>query len=169
MKKIMIALVAVGVVCLAKAASVDWTYTGVAANNGYSLYLFTTAVSDSYESFNALIAGAIDNGTVVKKTVGPKTSYTMASRTASNASIDASATLYYVLIADSKAETYKYGSVAASALVYDPGAQQTSPGALMLNNASFTSTGTISSVPEPTSGLLLLVGMAGLALRRKQK
>ena len=30
-------------------------------------------------------------------------------------------------------------------------------------------TGAYTAVPEPTSGLLLLLGMAGLALRRKQK
>jgi hypothetical protein len=30
-------------------------------------------------------------------------------------------------------------------------------------------TATTAAVPEPTSGLLLLLGMAGLALRRKQK
>ena len=39
--------------------------------------------------------------------------------------------------------------------------------------ANFAQTGswsyTAASVPEPTSGLLLLLGMAGLALRRKQK
>ena len=32
-----------------------------------------------------------------------------------------------------------------------------------------TKTGWYSTVPEPTSGLLLLLGVAGLALRRKQK
>ena len=35
--------------------------------------------------------------------------------------------------------------------------------------ASMTTAVAGSSVPEPTSGLLLLLGMAGLALRRKQK
>ena len=34
---------------------------------------------------------------------------------------------------------------------------------------AFSSAGWYSTVPEPTSGLLLLLGMAGLALRRKQK
>ena len=39
-----------------------------------------------------------------------------------------------------------------------------------LTAESFTGSGTIAtaSVPEPTSGILLLVGMAGLALRRKR-
>ena len=34
---------------------------------------------------------------------------------------------------------------------------------------AFSSAGWYSTVPETTSGLLLLLGMAGLALRRKQK
>lgn len=40
---------------------------------------------------------------------------------------------------------------------------------LALNAASFANSGTIADVPEPTSGLLLIVGGALLALRRKQK
>ena len=44
--------------------------------------------------------------------------------------------------------------------------------AMMLNNTAFGGDDwqnlTAVSVPEPTSGLLLLLGMAGLALRRKQ-
>ena len=37
-----------------------------------------------------------------------------------------------------------------------------------LTATNFANSGTIASVPEPTSGILLLVGMAGLALRRKR-
>ena len=53
-----------------------------------------------------------------------------------------------------------------SAMKYEAGSP--SPGAFAV--ASFANSGTIASsnVPEPTSGLLLLIGMAGLALRRKQ-
>jgi hypothetical protein len=36
-----------------------------------------------------------------------------------------------------------------------------------MNNGTWNYTA--SAVPEPTSGLLLLLGVAGLALRRKQK
>ena len=35
-------------------------------------------------------------------------------------------------------------------------------------NMSFLATGSWSTVPEPTSGLLLLLGVAGLALKRKR-
>jgi hypothetical protein len=41
-----------------------------------------------------------------------------------------------------------------------------------LDNFTFATaayTATTAAVPEPTSGLLLVLGMAGLALRRKQK
>ena len=40
---------------------------------------------------------------------------------------------------------------------------------LSASNASFAfaATGSWTAVPEPTSGLLMLLGMAGLALRRK--
>ena len=61
------------------------------------------------------------------------------------------------------------GDISTSGYVYTPPA--TKPGDLSFTYAagSVTSgTFTTSAVPEPTSGLLLLLGMAGLALRRKQ-
>lgn len=48
---------------------------------------------------------------------------------------------------------------------YTPPATGTS---FALTATNFANSGTIASVPEPTSGILLLVGMAGLALRRKR-
>jgi len=48
---------------------------------------------------------------------------------------------------------------------YEPPASGT---AFSLTAASFANTGTIAGVPEPTSGLLMLVGLAGLALRRRR-
>ena len=65
---------------------------------------------------------------------------------------------------------YKYtDKLESSAWVYDGNADppESSPGTFTIGAASFTNSGTVA-VPEPTSGLLLLLGMAGLALRRKQ-
>ena len=39
----------------------------------------------------------------------------------------------------------------------------------VLNAFAFATQGNFQTVPEPTSGLLMLLGVAGLALRRKQK
>lgn len=52
-----------------------------------------------------------------------------------------------------------------SGAYYEPPATGTS---FAINAASFANSGTIASVPEPTSGLLMLVGLAGLALRRRR-
>ena len=48
---------------------------------------------------------------------------------------------------------------------YEPPAAGTTLG---LSASDFTNSGTIANVPEPTSGLLMLVGLAGLALRRRR-
>ena len=169
MKKLIIVTVAIAMAIVAKAASVTWNYTGTASDVGNKIYLFTSAVGSSYESFDDLIADSIGSATVTSKKVGPKTSYVVAATTAADPTITDAATLYYVMISGETAPEYMYGSSALSGYVFDPNQQQSSPQTLTLTGANFSSAGTISSVPEPTSGLLLLVGMAGLALRRKQK
>ena len=57
-------------------------------------------------------------------------------------------------------------TAATDVSAYDYEAGNPSPGTFTFT--SVPNTGTIASVPEPTSGLLLLVGIAGLALRRKR-
>ena len=68
--------------------------------------------------------------------------------------------------------SYKYITEDVSAMLYTPPAG--APGTFASTLATAGTTGTMSGgdapgVPEPTSGLLLLVGGAMLALRRKQK
>ena len=56
--------------------------------------------------------------------------------------------------------------VGQATLAYDS-AYITTPG--MGNPSSFATVSSFTAVPEPTSGMLLLLGVAGLALRRKNK
>ena len=67
-------------------------------------------------------------------------------------SMDAGKAISWTAATDVSAYTYEAGSP--------------SPGAFGVT--SFANSGTIAGVPEPTSGLLMLIGMAGLALRRKR-
>lgn len=166
MKRIMIAGVAVAISAFAQAATVDWGYVGQSSEVGYSVYLYATAVEAKYTSFEALIADSFASGTVETKRVGPNTTYKIANTSA--AANELGDVLYYVLVSGSDASTYTYGSSNISALKYDPGNMETSPGALGLTSSNFSSSGTIGSIPEPTSGLLLLLGVAGLALKRKR-
>ena len=62
---------------------------------------------------------------------------------------------FYFTAQDLVGNTYKSETVSAKAL------------AVGANSISFEGNGTWTAAPEPTSGLLLLLGMAGLALKRK--
>ena len=170
MKKLIMALaVAIAATCT-KAATVDWQVTSAtAAETDYMVYVFASEVTSKYESYSDLIAGNIGSGKIVEVAGRKGSTYKM--EAAVSSTVDSGTEkLWYVIIANEQATEFAYGSSSISALVYDPNQQQSSPGSLQLTNASFSSTGTIGqAAPEPTSGLLLLLGMAGLALRRKQK
>ena len=79
---------------------------------------------------------------------------------------------YYVIVSASDATSYTYYKADMSAKVYDPNNQESSPGAFnSVSAATILSSGTsanFAAVPEPTSGLLMLLGVAGLALRRRR-
>lgn len=66
--------------------------------------------------------------------------------------MDANSAIQWTTATDISAYDYEAGSYA--------------PGTFAVN--SFANSGTVASVPEPTSAMLLVLGMAGLALRRKR-
>lgn len=166
MKKMMIMLAVVGAVFAAKAAFVDWSYTGTDSQVGYNVYVVigATAATD-WANESAVAAAAIDTATVASLGRGK---YGIASRSAGGINKGDS---YYLVVASG--DNYAVSSVYSGG-IYDPSAQESSPGATVqatMSNLSnkFGGDTPVDPTPEPTSGLLLLVGGAMLALRRKQK
>jgi len=187
MKKLMIALVAVAMGIAANAASYNWSATSGrllngTGNTGSANYissgtaylLFTDVMSQS-----AVVSAFAADAATAASTVATKALSTGAvgadARISDGAAFTydttANQTAYFVLfngdnmyISDTADATYmavgtagiEFGSLTASSKPVPLDA-----------NAGYSAAGWYA-VPEPTSGLLMLLGMAGLALRRRR-
>ena len=167
MKKLMIALGAVAIAAGVQAASIDWNYLGAAAaDEGKTVYIIAGSTAQQiWESVAAIEAAAIDNGgsgEIVKS----GRNYGIVDTTAYQIAEGSSA--YFVIVS---ADQKKYGVSSVqdvSALIYDPAKQEGSKGIFDAGTLGLNPTKEFKDVPEPTSGLLLLLGVAGLALRRRR-
>ena len=166
MRKLMIIAAVACATLVSQAAYVEWSATAAATYNGQTMYLLTS-LADSYASEAALAAAAVDSAQVVKS--GPK--YSVATRTADNDAITSSASFYLAVIDATDPTVLHYLDVTSSMQPYVYAPPATKPGTFSTTFASVATsanTKTIGSVPEPTSGLLMLVGLGALALRRRK-
>ena len=188
MKKLMI-IVAVACAALAsQAASFNWK-TG-AANQVYVMnttdklvsgtaYLFDTGVVTQQMVIDAFSAGTdisslsgLDNSSVSAGVVAAKTGSGMFDWGDPGDTLNA----YFAVLANVGGQDYLYLSTTAQGGALESGfttiqfkEKETSQLAAMGASAGYQGAGWYTAaVPEPTSGLLLLLGMAGLALKRKQ-
>ena len=163
MKKIILAAAIVCVAAVSQAAAVKWQATASSAYNGQTMYLLTS-IASTYDSVEAFKAAAVDSALVTRS--GP--TYKISQRTAENSAITGSSNFYLaVLSADEKTVTYLDVTEGMQALVYTP--PDSTPGTFTVAFADVAGSATsVAVVPEPTSGLLILVGLAGLALRRRR-
>lgn len=173
MKKLALAaIVAFAAVCV-QAASVSWSYSSKDASvKGATIYMVVgdtapTAISD-------WATWVADQTVVSQKTLGYnaiKGSTGTDSPTASNITKDQS---YYFVMLDADGKNFKTtGAFNGTDIVYDTAAQE--PQISTNISSAFGSSWTeikadtpTTDVPEPTSGLLLLVGAAAMALRRRR-
>ena len=182
MKKL-IMCAAVAVLALAgQAASVDWSMT--VANKGvewsgagayaiafngsdYDAVIKLLTVDGSDNMATDLGAYALADNGKTQYAVSNSRGSAKASGTATGVTGDS---MFFVVFTDGSMDAGKAITWTAAANIgdYDYEAGSPSPGTFTFNAASLANTGTIADVPEPTSGLLMLIGMAGLALRRKR-
>ena len=166
MKKLMMLACMAFAAFTVNAAAMNWKVTGAAATKDYSVYfLLADAVADSYASASDIVALTGGSGTVAQS----GRAYAVQG-SISDSSLTKGAELAMIIV---NADQSQYAVVTgiSNSMIYDPAAQESAPGQLPIANSILTGASyqSFASVPEPTSGLLLLLGMAGLALRRKQK
>ena len=182
MKKLIVGVLAIAAAIVANAATVDWSMSnGVlspspdgSAQSGrasfYTMLIFTDSQADAVDS--AIAAGnftSLSSLAVSTYQAGKAGSF---SGTVNDLT-GSSATLFAVVFDTYSAEEgigdagyyYKTGTITQN--TYDPTGSDPATKAVF-TATQMTGTWTATSVPEPTSGLLMLLGMAGLALRRRR-
>ena len=181
MKKLMFMLAAVAMAVGAHGASVYWTCTNVKDSTGGAISgvaYFIDAATLSQSDFRALSGAAAFNTALsgmYSYTPSEAGKYTVAMADAiENATLglsDSTAYSVYLAIFDTATitDSSKYYLTDAKDLTTYTG---TTSASLKFGSQSTASQAagawTAVGVPEPTSGLLMLVGLAGLALRRRR-
>ena len=184
MKKLIIASIAAVVGLAVNAATVDWQYKITSAqgtegyNSGYNVYLVNAAAWDaatiSADTFTdtSLVLDSTTFVAAAGRTAGNKT-YTTIGNASGQRSVaidslaeNATYKVYYVIL-NTNADPNTYTTV-ADTLTGRADTGEAILGSNISMTAAAASSATWTAVPEPTSGLLMLLGMAGLALKRKR-
>ena len=183
MKKVVIAIAAVAIGIVANAATYSWaTYTGqYVYKAGTTTKLASTAVYlfDSTTVAQAtLIAGILDDGKALTDFTSLSSTTTSSAGAIAKKEFDAgdSVSIYFAAISGddvyvSSLLTGTGSDVGTTALSFKGVSNASKATAIEWTTGSTsvaTAGGWYTAVPEPTSGLLMLLGMAGLALKRKR-
>ncbi len=190
MKKLLVFTAALALAFVSQAAQLDWalsskTVTMKSGSNasGVTVYLLGFDSSSAADTYYASLAdGSVTLATAMgaaldNTTTATGKSWGSVSKTGTNTAFVEGAYGYYSLLFTETVSGTDYFllSAAVQGMGYDPSGTVETEGVPASFNASHfgsaeTRTGwTAVSTPEPTSGLLLLIGGSLLALRRKQK
>ncbi len=186
MKKIIMAAAIVCVAAFAQAAAINWQSgtlyiasdaagttgtlsTDRANNNTRSVTMYVYALSmDDYTAAQTMDTAALYEKYSATTETGKGTTLPTGAATYNQTVGDASGANYALLLfVDEKNANLKEGEVFVKATLAMANVESNGTIA-MPNMVTSAQTSNWVAVPEPTSGLLLLIGMGALALRRKQ-
>lgn len=192
MKKLLIAIAVASVAVFAHAASVDWSVEGIQTTGdfdsgegnyaaGYLVYLFDNSGSYTQTEMSDLLAAAASGDATWKTALGSSLASGVAN---SDGAInknglsvaDGNFTGYLVILDAGTVDAAQYAFITTTYTANDNSMHKIAFGDFdgdgYVNALDYTTAGQPGSnwtaVPEPTSGLLMLLGMAGLALRRRR-
>jgi len=154
------------------AADVKVDQTGIVAASGtkfaadaLTVALYWVNSAGGYESIDSFTTTGA--GVIASKTLGNGTDSDIYKAMVADQGATWKPEYYFTATYTTADGTYTYAGTASSSTAIGDLASKT-----VSATANFSSAGTWSytanSVPEPTSGLLMLLGMAGLALRRRR-
>ncbi|MGN0847814.1 MAG: PEP-CTERM sorting domain-containing protein [Kiritimatiellia bacterium] len=184
MKKMMTLAACLLLAAVTHAAAVGWSIAGAGAfaNGSYNVFVIGQNGVTSYEQITALLQSdgvealsgyAWASGTVNSTGLASKTSATSGmSITYIEGGSEADNTYQaFAVIWDAEHENASYTDIRSTTLANNSTGKTFAFGNQSSNLAANMTPygGAGGDIPEPTSGLLLLVGGAALALRRKQK
>ena len=171
-------LAAVCVVGMVKGAAVDWNFGKDTSYNGYTVYAFDNA--NSATVLAALAAYDADAQTTINGLV--LSSATVKKGNAGEDGVDVGSATSLMLLAINGAfevgKTFEYDTLDITGYTYSgtdlpPGTAARSTfgnsGTIVAKSTPTPPTPGPGGIPEPTSGILLLVGGAMLALRRRRR
>lgn len=184
MKKLMILAAIVCTAAVTQASAFTWkSYTGqkVYMMNStdkaaaMTAYLFDSAALSQADVVSAFVAGMFDSLSYLDKTTTSGTG-TIAGKPTSGAiswgETGDTLTAYFAIVSGDNifisTTASGVGQASATTMLQFKGLSTPSQAAAMDATAGFSGAGWYQTVPEPTSGLLMLLGMAGLALRRRR-
>ena len=173
MKKLMLAVATIALAVCAQAATVKWTGANIyemgsteTKATGYLVYFISSSdysLSKATADLNAKKTAFVSTYGVASATTSSGAAMNTITTSAGNSE---SWTGYLVIFNDSTINKATYAYITSEA-TKATGAAGQAANLAFTNNTGTQTAGNWKAVPEPTSGLLLLLGMAGLALKRK--